>query len=469
MARNPEPQASESGAVRISPFMDTATRHPIKSARLLYSLPPFMLRSVIYLIFIIIFSALIYSFWATSTVLVSAPMTLRKDSFTLQVTGDGLVTDLAVQANSVVRAGDPLATIQEQLRPFDNAQRDVIEGQRIELEKERDKLLSEFDHRLSQLNFDLQDLTNNRGGRVEELGNQVRILEQQQSTARNALATARDSLGIAQNNYNRINALFNSRDVTVTERDQALERLNAAKKSVFDAESRVSEIGISLQTARSELAKFQDQLQTEKLQREIAQVTQQREREVSRLDEQIASINRRLDQASTQEGATYVDNKATYSSFFDGVITEVHVNRGEMIRAGTPLVTLVRDTAVLEGHAWVSNQDIGQLQRGQEVKIKYFAYPYQEFGIARGLTSFIATTPGGEPGRESMYLVKVALEKDTISRQGDSLKPLEIGLEGIAEFKTGEKRFIEILFSPISRFFQAEDGDGSPEGGAAPY
>ncbi|MDO6461248.1 HlyD family efflux transporter periplasmic adaptor subunit [Granulosicoccaceae sp. 1_MG-2023] len=469
MASTPDSTSSDSGAVNISPFMDTATRHPIKSARLLYSLPPFMLRSVIYLIFIVIFSALIYSFWATSTILVTAPMTLLKDSFTIQVTGDGLVTDLAVQANSVVRAGDPLATIQEQLRPFDNAQRDAIEGQRIELEKERDKLISEFDHRLSQLSFDLQDLSNNRGGRTEELGNQVRILEQQQATARNALNTARDSLGIAQNNYKRVNDLFVSRDVTVTERDQALERLNSAKKSVFDAESRVAEIGIALQTARSELAKFQDQLQTEKLQREIAQVTEQRKREISRLDEQIAGINRRLDQASNQEGATYIDNKATYSSFFDGVITEVHVNRGEMIRAGTPLVTLVRDTAVLEAHAWVSNQDIGRLKRGQEVKIKYFAYPYQEYGIARGLTSFIATTPGGAPGRETMYLIKVALEKDTISRPGGAIKPLEIGLEGIAEFKTGEKRFIEILFSPISRFFQAEDADDPAAGGPAPY
>jgi hypothetical protein len=127
-----------------------------------------------------------------------------------------------------------------------------------------------------------------------------------------------------------------------------------------------------------------------------------------------------------------------------------------MIRGGSPLGTMVRYTAVLEGHAYVSNQDIGQLKRGQEVKIKYFAYPYQEFGIARGLTSFIAKTPSGLPGKESKYLVKISLEKDSVSKAGSVIKSLEIGLEGFAEFKTGEKRFIEILFSPISRFFDDE-------------
>ena len=443
-------------AVQIKPALSSSTRHPIKSARLLYSLPPYMLRASIHLVFIIVFSGLIYSFWATSAVLVTAPLMLEKDSFTVQVTGDGLVSNLSVQENSVVRAGDELAVIQEQLRPFDNAQREALEGQKIELEKERDKLLSEFDHRLSQLNFDLEDLVNNRGGRVEELQNQIRILDQQIKTAENALANARQTLSISQKQYNRIEQLFASRDVTIAQRDQALEKLNAARKSVFDADSRVSEIRISRQTAESELAKFRDQLQQEKLAREIEQVKVQREREIGRLDEQIAGLSKRLDEASFQEGATYEDNKATYSSFFDGVITDVHVARGQMIRAGSSLITMVRDTAVLEGHAYVDNKDIGQLKRGQEVKIKYFAYPYQEYEIARGLTSFIATTPSKEPGRESKYLVKIALAKDTISRSGGLDKPLEIGLEGLAEFKTGEKRFIEILFSPISRFFDGE-------------
>jgi hypothetical protein len=50
-------------------------------------------------------------------------------------------------------------------------------------------------------------------------------------------------------------------------------------------------------------------------------------------------------------------------------------------------------------------------------------------------------------------MVRVALHSETIAKRNERPKQLEIGLEGVAEVKTGQKRFIELLFSPISRFF----------------
>jgi hemolysin D len=89
--------------------------------------------------------------------------------------------------------------------------------------------------------------------------------------------------------------------------------------------------------------------------------------------------------------------------------------------------------------------------------MKYFAYPYQEYAIAEDVISSIATTPSGLPGKESQYLVKVALQSHTIHKRGGRPKALEIRLEGLAELKTGERRFIEILFSPISTFLAPEE------------
>jgi hemolysin D len=52
----------------------------------------------------------------------------------------------------------------------------------------------------------------------------------------------------------------------------------------------------------------------------------------------------------------------------------------------------------------------------------------------------------------------VALELETITARASTVsKSLEIGLEGIGEVKTGEKRFIELFFAPASRFFQASE------------
>lgn len=446
-------------AVQVKPLLTPPTRHPIKAARLLYSLPPVLLRGPIYLIFVIAFASLLYSFWAKQDVLVTAPLVLQKDSFTVQVTGGGLVTEVLAKASSVVRAGDPLAVVQEKLSPLDDAQREALEGQRFQLEKERDKVASEYEHKLGQLEFELNDLINNRGARIAQLEGQIAILRQQRAQAENAQQAAESALAIAQRQYQTMRQLFESRDATVTQRDQALERLTAAQKSMFDVRSRISEISISLQTAEGDLREYRDLHKKDSLEKEIAQTRVRQERDLKRLDGQMQAIGSRLSEAMySLEGIRRSgEASATYTSLFDGVITQVHVARGQVIPAGAPLITMVRDTAVLEGHAFVENKDIGQLKRGQPVKIKYFAYPYQNYGIASGLISSIATTPSGQPGQESKYLVKVALRADIIGKPGARRKSLEIGLEGTAEFKTGERRFIEILFSPISKFLTPEE------------
>lgn len=444
-------------AVQIKPLLTAPTRHPIKAARLLYSTPAYILRGPILLVFVIVLAGLVYAFWAKKDLLVMAPLILKKDAFTMQVTGGGLVAEVSVKENTLVGAGDKLAVVQEQIRPFDNAQRDTLDSRKSDLDKEYRKVESEYTNKIHQLEYDKTDLSSNREAKTKGLESQITILTQQLATANNAVRASEGAMAIASRQYETTNKLFASRDVTVSQRDTSLEKLNLAQKSVFDARSRVSEINERLATAKIELSKFKDLFQIKKLEEEIAQRTLQRERDLGRLKEQIDSIDRRLNQAVSGEGTTFRENQALYTSIFDGLITKVHVERGQIIAAGAPLITMVRESAALEGHAVVENKDIGHLKRGQEVKIKYFAYPYQEYGIATGLISDIATAPSGPPGKESQYLVKIALRGETISKMGAKPKPLEIGLEGTAEIKTAEKRFIEILFSPISRFFTQEE------------
>jgi multidrug resistance efflux pump len=423
----------------------------------LYTAPSYVLRGPIHLVFLILLACLIYSFFATKDVLVTAPLELKKDAFTIQVTGGGLVTELNVKDNSLVSFGDQLAVVQEQVRPFDNAQRDALESRQSELEKEYRKVESEYDNKIQQLEYDRTDLTTNRDARIKQLEGQINILDQQLATAINAVRASEGTLAIANRQYATTSKLFDTHDVTVTQRDSALEKQTIAQKSVFDARARVAEVQERLATAKVELTKFNSLFQAKKLDEELSQRGKQRERDLSKLREEINAITQRLSSAVSQEGTTFRENQAIYTSMFDGLITKVHAERGQIIVAGAPLVTMVRESAALEAHTFVENKDIGHLKRGQEVKIKYFAYPFQEYMIATGLISDIATTPSGLSGRESKYLVKIALRAETISKPGGKPKQLEIGLEGVAEIKTGEKRFIEILFSPVSKFLAPEE------------
>ena len=439
--------------IKIKPGLTSSIRHPLKVARMLYQPAPIVLRGPIYIIALIIVSLLIYSFWARKDSLVMAPLILERQTSLVESVGAGLVYQLPVKENQVVRSGAKLAVIQEQTSVAMTPAQESLESRKLELEKERRELEDEFNHKISQLRLDLEDLTTSKGSQQSAQTSRVRQIEEQLNTAERAKQRRVEQLDLARTQLRRKKQLFQSRDITIGEYEQAQERVNDLQKQVDDAAAEIATVKLSLQTARTELAEMSDLHRKEKLEQELAQLQERSQRELTRLDDQITGVIRRIAEAEyLVEGVTYEDNLAYYSSMFDGIVTDVHVKRGEVISPGTPLVTIVKESAVLEARALVENKDIGHLKRGQEVKIKYFAYPYQEFGIHRGRIASIAKKPSSKADEKSRYVITIALLNDVITRQDGWRKPLEIGLEGVAEIKTGEKRFIELVFSPVSKF-----------------
>ena len=89
----------------------------------------------------------------------------------------------------------------------------------------------------------------------------------------------------------------------------------------------------------------------------------------------------------------YEDGKALYSTTVSGIVSAVHVQRGQIVNPGADIATIVRETAPLEARLLVQNKDIGRLKYGQRVQIKYFAYPYQNYGIQSGFITAISARP----------------------------------------------------------------------------
>lgn len=433
-------------------------KHTIKAARLLYTPPSYILRGPIYLIFVIAFGALLYSFWGRVDVLVTAPMKLQRESTTIQAVGGGLVTDVVAVPGSSVRFNDLLVSVQEQMRMAGETEKTVLQQRIFHLEQEIAKTADEYDNQLRQFELELADLTTNRESRRIALEGRIQQIEQQLSTAQRTRAREAERLTTARSQFERTRQLYESRDITVTEFEAQQDRLRDVEKSIGDIDTQIAGIRVELATAKDELNKLMDLRTKEQLELRITQTQERRARDIKTLEDEIASIRRKLEEGERLvEGVTFQDNVTIYRSNFEALVTDVHVARGQIIGSGTPLVTMVRETAPLEAQALVENKDIGNLRIGQEVKLKYFAYPYQEYGIQEGVITDIATKPGGVEGFESMYPIRIALKQETISKRGERPKQLEIGLEGFAEVKTGEKRLIEIVFSPVSRFFASSE------------
>jgi len=153
----------------------------------------------------------------------------------------------------------------------------------------------------------------------------------------------------------------------------------------------------------------------------------------------------------------------------DGVVQQLTVHTvGGVVPAAQPLMLIVPDQHSVELEAYVENKDIGFIQEGQVAQVKIDAYEYTKYGtiaaivthVSRDAVDFSGNGTGQLAGKDAdpkkdggsnkglMYAVKVSLKKPTILIDGKDM-PLSPGMGGSVEIKTGERRIIEYVFSPL--------------------
>jgi membrane fusion protein len=121
------------------------------------------------------------------------------------------------------------------------------------------------------------------------------------------------------------------------------------------------------------------------------------------------------------------------------------------------LATLSPAGAAMEVHLFAPSRSIGFVRPGQEVQLRYQAYPYQKFGIHRGTVVAVsksAVSPSeiaqsvGEPSREPVYRIRVALERQQVLAYGEP-QPLHAGMAVEADVIVDRRRLIEWVFEPL--------------------
>jgi hemolysin D len=154
----------------------------------------------------------------------------------------------------------------------------------------------------------------------------------------------------------------------------------------------------------------------------------------------------------------------------DGSVQGLKIHTpGAVVTTADTLMTIVPDGTGIEVDCLVHNKDIGFVQEGQDVELKLEAFPFTRYGLVRGrvrkLGRDAATSPNAPPGSaaalvtqgaaaapgaspELAYPAKVTLLQDWIA-VNDRHEPIRPGMRVSAEIKTGERRVIEYLLSPV--------------------
>lgn len=169
-------------------------------------------------------------------------------------------------------------------------------------------------------------------------------------------------------------------------------------------------------------------------------------RQVARIDQELAEIPMRLaqleatgarDDAALSQEALEAEARAqsVLHAPIDGVVTARLGQSGQSVQAGQPVLSLMPAGGALEAHLLVPSRAVGFIAPGDEVLLRYQAFPYQKFGhhagrvlrvsrSALGAAELVALGGSGQAA-EPVYRVVVALPRPTVRAYGrdEALKP----------------------------------------------
>lgn len=159
------------------------------------------------------------------------------------------------------------------------------------------------------------------------------------------------------------------------------------------------------------------------------------------------------------------------TSPIDGAVQQLAVHTiGGVVTPAQTLALIVPLHGDLEIEAMVSNRDIGFVHPGQKAEIKVEAFNFTRYGLLHGRVQSVShdaiarqqpqshgtstAGPTGEPDdHELAYSARVALDGAQIEIDGNFV-PLLPGMAVTVEIKTGSRRIISYLLSPLVRYRQ---------------
>jgi len=138
---------------------------------------------------------------------------------------------------------------------------------------------------------------------------------------------------------------------------------------------------------------------------------------------------------------------------------------GTVAAPGTILMTLVPENDAMLAEVWVSNQDVGFVRPGQEVKLKLAAFQFQKYGMIEGRVRQVSADATEAPsantrsdalsGRDRpmgplAYRALVDLKSQTLAVDKENYR-VSPGMQVAGEIHLGTRSILEYLLSPVQK------------------
>ena len=139
-----------------------------------------------------------------------------------------------------------------------------------------------------------------------------------------------------------------------------------------------------------------------------------------------------------------------------GVVQQLAVHTvGGVVTPAQPLLIVVPQDHPVEVEAQLENKDIGFVKEGQPVEMKVETFPFTLYGTIPGkvLTVSDDAVPLDKEKGGLVYASRISMDRATMQVEGRQIH-LSPGMVVTVEIKTGQRRVIEYLLSPLFKSMQ---------------
>jgi len=175
----------------------------------------------------------------------------------------------------------------------------------------------------------------------------------------------------------------------------------------------------------------------------VTEFQQAKQAELSGIETKAAS----LAQEVTKAGQKTALQRLT--SPIDGVVQQLAVHTvGGVVTPAQQLLIVVPHDHPVEVEAQVENKDVGFVREGQPVEIKVETFLFTLYGTIPGKVLSVSDDAAPIEKVGLVYPTRVIMDRSTIQVDGKQVT-LSPGMAVTVEIKTGKRRLIEYLLSPL--------------------
>ena len=249
------------------------------------------------------------------------------------------------------------------------------------------------------------------------------------------------------------------KQLTQSLKDRA-DQLKAALSSGLARASDVQNQNFLYIEANSQLATFeQSGLQLlgkiADLKSKLAEFDPNLTRDLAGMDRQIAQLQQQIAESEAKHS---IEVRAPEK----GILTSLRVHAGQQVPAGGTLLTLLPAVGNLQANLYVDSSAIGFVAKGEPVMLRYAAFPFQRFGLYRGVVSEVTRAPidaasdpqrTGDPlapTKKGVYRIMVSPDQSFVNAYGGQ-RPLEAGMQVEADIALETRPLYRWLLDPVYR------------------